>query len=179
MKILAFAASSSRKSINKALVTHAADLLEDGIVADAEVEVIDINDFEMPIYSIDREKEGGIPNEAQQFFNKIGEADALIIAYAEHNGFYTAAYKNLFDWTSRIDRGVYQNKPMVILASSPGPGGAKNVLATAKSSAPFYAAEVKADLSINNFYQNFDVENGRMSNPEVETKLKTVLASLN
>ena len=179
MKILAFAASSSRKSINKALVTYAANLLQDSIVEDAEVEIIDINDFEMPIYSVDREEEGGIPQEAHQFFNKIGDADALVIAYAEHNGFYTAAYKNLFDWTSRINREVYQGKPMVILASSPGPGGAGNVLATAKSSAPFYAADIKGDLSVPNFYKNFDVDNGRITNQEVDTKLKTVLASLN
>lgn len=61
MNILAFAASSSRKSINKQLVTYAASILKSEIISGAEVEIIDLNDFEMPIYSIDREEENGIP----------------------------------------------------------------------------------------------------------------------
>ncbi|MGS0726904.1 NADPH-dependent FMN reductase, partial [Shewanella sp. 0m-11] len=114
MKLLAFAASSSTKSINKQLATYAASLVQG-----AEVEILDINDYEMPLFSQDREEELGHPELAQQFFAKIGEADAIIISFAEHNGSYTAAYKNLFDWTSRIDMKVFQNKPMLLLATSP------------------------------------------------------------
>ncbi len=102
MKILAFAASSSRNSINKALGTHATSRLQAEFLPDAEVEILDLNDYEMPLYSIDRERECGIPAHAQRFFEQIGQADALVISYAEHNGTYTAAFKNLFDWTSRI-----------------------------------------------------------------------------
>lgn len=179
MKVLAFAASSSRSSINKKLVSYAANLLEDGIVDNPDVEIIDINDYEMPIYSVDREQEGGVPEQAQQFYKKIGDADALVIAFAEHNGFYTAAYKNLFDWTSRVDKKVYQNKPAVLLASSPGPGGARNVLKTAKQSAPFYGMEVKADVSVPRFYESFDIEEARMSDAEVQEQLELALAKLN
>ncbi|MGB1252044.1 MAG: NADPH-dependent FMN reductase, partial [Candidatus Promineifilaceae bacterium] len=50
MTILAFGASNSRNSINKALVTYAATLINN------DVEIIDLNDFEMPIYSQDREQ---------------------------------------------------------------------------------------------------------------------------
>ncbi len=106
LKILAFAATNSRDSINKALISYAARLL-----ADEEVEIIDINEYEMPLYSVDREREIGIPEQARRFYEKIEDADALLISFAEHNGFYTAAYKNLFDWTSRLDRKVYQDKP--------------------------------------------------------------------
>ena len=99
---------------------------------------MDINDYEMPIFSEDKEKVLGQPEEAKRFFQKIGEADAVIISFAEHNASYTVAYKNLFDWTSRIDTQVYQNKPVVMLATSPGPGGAGNVLTMAKNSAPYF-----------------------------------------
>lgn len=179
MKVLAFAASSSRNSINKQLVTYAAGLLKTGTVENAEIEVIDINDFEMPLYSVDREQEGGIPDLAHQFYNKIGAADVLLISYAEHNGTYTAAYKNLFDWASRIDGKVYQDKPVVLFSSSPGPSGAGSVLAQAKASAPYYGADVKAAFSFSSFYDNFDVENGRVSNAEIKAQLESVLASLN
>ena len=73
MNVLAFAASNSRNSINTALVSYAATLLPN-----SEVEIIDINDYEMPLYSVDREQESGIPEQAQHFYKKIGDLDALV-----------------------------------------------------------------------------------------------------
>jgi NAD(P)H-dependent FMN reductase len=63
MKVLAFAASSSRQSINKQLAQYTANQIDN-----ADVELLDLNDFEMPIYSSDRENESGIPEQAQTFF---------------------------------------------------------------------------------------------------------------
>ena len=103
MKILAFAASTSRGSINRALVEHAAKRLLSEFLPNASIELLDLNDYEMPIYSIDREREFGIPAKAGEFFSKIGAADALLVSFAEHNGFVTAAWKNAFDWMSRIE----------------------------------------------------------------------------
>lgn len=48
MNIIAFAASSSRKSINKQLVRYASTLLDK-----AKVEVLDLNDYELPLFSQD------------------------------------------------------------------------------------------------------------------------------
>ena len=173
MKLLAFAASSSSKSINKQLATYAASL-----VLGASVEILDINDYEMPLFSQDREDELGQPDAAKAFFAKLGQADAIIISFAEHNGSYTAAYKNLFDWTSRIDMKLFQNKPMVLLATSPGPGGAKTVLTAATGSAPYFAADVKASLSIPNFFDNFDSEKQVITNPALLDELQSALAQL-
>jgi len=166
MKVLAFAASSSSKSINKTLANYAASLLEK-----AEFEMLDINDYEMPIFSQDREESLGQPQQAKDFFAKLGQADAIIISFAEHNGSYTAAYKNLFDWTSRIDMKVFQNKPVVYLATSPGPGGASSVLGAASGSAPFFAADLRASLSIPSFFDNFDMEQQKITNPDLNQQL--------
>ena len=149
MKILTFAATNSTQSINGQLLSYASTLIED-----ADIEVLDINDYEMPLYSSDREAAHGIPDEAHRFYQKIGAADALLISFAEHNGSYTAAYKNLYDWTSRIDTKVYQSKPTVMLSTSPGVGGAANVLATATKSAPFFGADLKASMSVPSFLKN-------------------------
>ncbi len=173
MKILAFGASSSTTSINKQLVTYAAGLLDS-----VDVEILDLNDYELPLFSEDKEKEIGQPQAAKDFFAKIGESDALIISFAEHNGSYTAAYKNLFDWCSRIDSKVFQNKPLVYLATSIGPGGAKNVLASAVQSAPFFAGKVKAHLSIPLFNENFDVETGTLKNDDLKEQLTQAIQSL-
>lgn len=173
MKILAFAASNSRSSINKSLVTYAANLVEG-----ADVEILDLNDYEMPIYSSDRENESGIHPLAQAFFAKIAEADAIMISFAEHNGSYTAAYKNIFDWMSRIDMKVYQGKPTLLLATSPGPGGANTVLTAAKTSAPYFGMDVKADLSVGSFYDEFDMEKAELKNAEMKDKLMTAVSFL-
>ena len=173
MKIIAFAATSSRKSINKQLGSHAASLVEN-----AQVEVLDINDYEMPLFSEDREAELGKPQLAQDFIDKIASAAALVIGFAEHNGSYTAAFKNLFDWSSRTLQKVYQNKPLVLLSTSPGPGGAANVLAAAVNSAPYFAGDVKAHLSVPRFYDNFDSEKGQLKNTEYADKLASAMAML-
>ena len=120
MHILAFAASNSSQSINKQLVTHAAQVLTDEIAPDTTVEIIDLNDFEMPIYSFDREAANGIPDLARQFRALIANADALMISFAEHNGSYSAAFKNIFDWASRLEGKVWSEKPIFLMATSPG-----------------------------------------------------------
>ncbi|MCG9676738.1 MULTISPECIES: NADPH-dependent FMN reductase [Vibrio] len=173
MKVLAFGASSSKHSINQKLAFYAAKQIEG-----ADISLIDINDYEMPIFSEDREKELGSPQQAQLFFKAIGEADIVVISFAEHNGSYTAAYKNLFDWTSRINMKVFQNKPVILLATSPGAGGASSVLNTAQGSAPYFAADVKGALSLPNFYDNFDIEEGVVTNQAFNQQLLAIVQAL-
>ena len=172
MKILAFAASNSRKSINKSLVSYASTLVS------ADVEMLDINDYTMPIYGEDLEKEQGIPEAASLFLDNISQADALLISFAEHNGNYTVAFKNLFDWASRKQMDVYQSKPIVMLSTSPGASGASSVLRLASESAHFFKGKVLATLSIPSFYDNFDLEKNEMSNPELVEELKSALEKL-
>jgi len=177
-KILVFGASSSSASINKMLVTHAANVLKDELISDADITVLDLNDFEMPIFSVDRENANGIPEQAQTFFKAIGDADALLISYAEHNGSYSSAFKNIFDWCSRINAEVFQSKPMVIMSASPGPYGAANVLKTATDSAGFFAADIRGSLSIPNFFDTFDADKGQLTDSGLAAELRTQLAKL-
>ncbi len=174
MKVLAFAATNHEESINQQLVKSATDYLQLNS-QDVEVELLDLNDFEMPLYSQKRENASGIPEQAQRFYKTIGDADIVLVSYAEHNGSYTAAFKNIFDWASRVDMKVYQNKPMVMLATSPGLGGARNVLNTAVTSAPYFAGEVEGTLSVPSFYENFDTELGQLRDADLKQQLHTLL----
>ena len=178
MKVLSFAATNSRQSINKQLVSYATELLVERAGATISAEIIDLNDFEMPIYSIDREQESGIPEQAHRFFQLIREADAIVVSFAEHNGSFSAAYKNLYDWASRIDMRVYGDKPMVLLATSPGKGGASNVLRTAAESLPYFGAEIRGTFSLGDFYQQFDSEKGVLKDPAQRNELVAVLDRL-
>lgn len=173
MKIIAFAASSSTKSINKKLVTYATSLLKN-----ATIEILDLNDYELPLFSEDKEIKIGHPELAKQFLGKIKECDAVIISFAEHNGSFSVAYKNIFDWCSRINPKVYQNKPMVLLSTSPGEGGGSNVLSTAINSMPFFQGIVKGSFSLPSFYDNFDIENNVVTSAETIAKLKKEVESI-
>jgi NAD(P)H-dependent FMN reductase len=167
MKIIAFGASSSKKSINKNLATYAAQLFEN-----AELEVLDLNDFQMPLFSVDVEEEIGRHAVAQQFLDKIGEADILVVSMAEHNGNYSAAFKNIFDWCTRISAKVFQEKPMLLMATSPGARGGSNVLEIAKKAFPFYGGNIKATFSLPSFNDNFDIDKGAISNLKLDNQLK-------
>lgn len=173
MKILAFAASNSKNSINKQLVNYATSLLNGH-----NIEIIDLNDYELPLFSEDKEAELNQPQLARDFYQKIGKSDAIVIAFAEHNGSYTAAYKNIFDWASRINQKVFQSKPMVMLATSPGPGGAASVLATATNSAPYFDGNVVESLSVPAFYDNYDANSRRITNNDINEKLRLSMERL-
>lgn len=115
---------------------------------------------------------------AQAFLDDIASAEALVISFAEHNGHYPAAYKNLFDWATRIDNQVFRNIPAIYLATSPGQGGAQSSLSAAVTSAPFFAGNVVGSLSVPSFYDNFDLEKGQMINPELDKEVKAVINKL-
>ena len=155
MNILAFGASSSKSSINQKLAVHAARQIEG-----AQITTPNLNDFEMPIYSTDKENADGIPAKAQAFKGLIANADGIIISFAEHNGSYTAAFKNILDWVSRLEGQVWLNKPMLLMASSPGGRGGQTVLNLAHGYFPFMGGDVTAKFSLPSFYQNFDENEG-------------------
>jgi NAD(P)H-dependent FMN reductase len=114
-----------------------------------------MNDFELPLYSSDIEKASGIPENAIKFLELIQSADGIVLSLAEHNGIFSAAFKNIFDWMSRIDKNVWQNKPMLLMAASPGSRGGANVLRTTKELLPRYGGNIVADFSLPSFYENF------------------------
>lgn len=154
-KITVFAASSSAKSINKQFAHWVAKLVEK-----AEINLLDLNDYEMPIYSIDKEKANGIPPQAHHFRAQLNTADAFIISFAEHNGAFTAAYKNIYDWVSRIEMDVWKNKPMFLLSTSPGSRGASGVLNAALTHIRFSNKNQISHFSLPKFNTHFSKENG-------------------
>jgi NAD(P)H-dependent FMN reductase len=171
-KILAIAGSNSKSSINRQLVHYAADKLED-----VDISLLDMNDFELPIYSPDVEKESGIPQSAHTFMELIINADAVILSLAEYNGLHAAAFKNLWDWASRIQMNIWADTPMLLMAASPGGRGGMNVLRVSKELFPHFGGNIVADFSMPNFYDNF--ANGKITNPDLEAQLLTAVNQLN
>ena len=173
MKIIAFAGSPSKNSINKKLAAYAAGLFED-----SEVEVLDLNDYEMPLFSVDKEAVVGQHALAKAFLEKIAGADFVVVSLAENNGNYSAAFKNTLDWCSRINAKLFQDKPMLLMATSPGARGGASVLEIAQNNFPRFNAQIKATFSLPSFNDNFDVEKMKISNEELDKQLQNIIKEI-
>ena len=174
MKILAIAGSNSDTSINRQLVTYATTIFEN-----AEIEIVDMNDFEMPIYKHQREVESGVPQQAIDFASKIDNADILLVSLSEHNGTYSTAFKNVFDWTSRIkQRAVWNEKPMLLMATAPGGRGGLGVLEAAEKRFPLHGGNIVGTFTLPFFNDNFDKENQKISNQEKDNELREIVSKI-
>jgi len=98
IKLIAFAGSTRRASLNKQLVKIAAKGAEK---AGADVTYIDLADYPMPLYDGDLEAEGGYPENALKLKAMFRETDGFLIASPEYNSGYSAVLKNTIDWISR------------------------------------------------------------------------------
>lgn len=174
-KILAFAGSNSKNSINKKLVIYTSSLIEE-----CEVNLLDLNNFELPVFSVDIESEYGIPENAHNFLTYLKASDGILVSLAEHNGAYTAAFKNIFDWMSRIESKTFFNKPMLLMATSTGSRGGKSVLSIAQDRFPRHDAKIIEVFSLPLFKENF--ADGKITdsnlNKELKEKLKTFLKAV-
>lgn len=122
-KILAFAGSSRRGSVNKKLVNIAASAAKQ---QGADVTVIDLLDFPMPLFNQDLEKEQGLPEPVREFKQLLIDHDGFLIASPEYNSAYSPLLKNAIDWASRAESDqepplqAYRGKYAAIMSASPG-----------------------------------------------------------
>ncbi|MEY3898719.1 MAG: hypothetical protein RLZZ214_4241 [Verrucomicrobiota bacterium] len=131
-RILVFGGSLRAESYNQKLATLAAQAARD---AGAEVTLISLRDFRMPLFDEDLETAEGMPQAAKELKALFAEHDGLIIASPEYNSTITAALKNSIDWVSRATSpdepplSVLSGKSAAILAASPGGYGGSRSLA--------------------------------------------------
>lgn len=168
-KIVTLGGSTSKKSINKILAEYTGDLLNT-----VEVQNIDLNNYKMPLYSVDVEEESGFPEGAIKLNELINKVDGFIISFAEHNGAYSAAFKNTFDWLSRIEGKVWRDKPMLLLATSPGARGGQTVLGLALGWFPYQGGVIVGSMSVPSFYDNF--KDGALVNKDLKSNLDRLVA---
>lgn len=170
-KIITLGGSSSKNSINKKLAEYSGSL-----IGSFELINIDLNDYPMPLYSIDVENENGFVSATHDLNDIFEESDAFIISLAEHNGAYSAAFKNAFDWLSRLEGKVWRNKPMLLLSCSPGPRGGQSVLEIALTRFPYMGANIVGSMAFPSFFENFKEE--EIVNPTLKNKLLELLDKL-
>ena len=112
-----FSGSTRKESVNKKLIAATADLAK---AQGAEVTLIDLADYSMPLYDGDFEEESGIPENAKKLCELVANHDALMISSPEYNGLPSPLLKNTIDWITRVDYKVFTGKIAGLVAASPG-----------------------------------------------------------
>ena len=131
-KILAFAGSTRVGSYNKMILRYA---VEGAKRAGAEITLIDLKDYPMPLYDGDLEKEHKIPENGKKLFNMMLEHHGLLIASPEYNSGISGVLKNSLDWASRPVPNIkplaaFDNKVAGLISASPGAlGGLRGLVA--------------------------------------------------
>lgn len=135
IKILCFAGSLRKDSFNKKLVKIAAAKAE---AQGAQVTVIDLKDYALPIYDGDIESSQGLPENAKKLKSLMKEHQAFLLACPEYNSSITPVLKNSIDWASRPledekNLECFRGKIAGLLAASPGKLGGLRGLTTVRS----------------------------------------------
>lgn len=153
-QITYFAGSSSKTSINRQFAEYTAQKLG----AD-RLTGLDLNDYEVPIFSVDKEKQG-IPDKITMFMEIIKHSEVIVLSLAEHNSNFTVAFKNIIDWASRVDRHFWGDKPIFLLSTSPGRRGGQSVINLGKQIISRMGGRIEAEFSLPQFYENFSKDFG-------------------
>lgn len=169
-QILAFSGSMSADSINDKLVSYAA-----GQTELSEMKVILLSDFEAPLYSKEREAENGIPEPIQQLRKLFDQADGFIVSTPEYNSSMPAGFKNTMDWLSRMEGKTFQDKPVLLMAATPGGRGGQSVLGHLSAIIPYWGAKLIGPFSLPVFQENY---NGDSLNEPFDSDLKSKIKEL-
>ena len=126
--LLVFAGSTRAQSFNRKLARIAADF---GRQAGAQVTLLDLADFDLPLYNADLEARG-TPAAAIRLKEIFHAHPAWVICSPEYNGSYTGLLKNTIDWVSSPIKGdatwgsgtkPFAGKVVGLLSASPGAMG--------------------------------------------------------
>ena len=179
-RILAFAGSARRESFNKKLIRVAAQAAE---LAGAEVTLIDLRDFPMPIYDGDLEAEQGIPENGLKFRTLLKSHSSLLISTPEYNSSLPPLLKNTLDWASRpvgTEDGLlpYEGKLASILSASPGAlGGLRSLLQLRAMLSNIGVIVLPDQLAVGRAHEAFG-ENGQLKNQHQQGTVTEIAVSL-
>ena len=168
MRLLAFAASLRRDSLNRKLIHVVADLGRD---AGMEVDLADFHEFDMPLYDADLQAASGFPSGARELSRRIESADGLMIASPEYNYSMPGTLKNAIDWVSRMKPMPLLGTHGVLLAASTSPvGGIRGLWALRVPLEGLGVTLYPGMFGLAQAEQAFD-ERGKLKDPAVHERL--------
>lgn len=179
-KILAFAGSTRTDSFNKKLVKVAATGATE---AGADVTIVDLRDFPMPLYDGDLEQKEGLPPNARKLKDIMLAHQGFLISSPEYNSSVSAVLKNAIDWTSRQSEGetslaCFKGKVAGIMSASPGALGGLRGLVHVRSILGNIGVIVMPDqVAIGKAHEAFNAD-GTLKDKKQEEQVKMIGAGV-
>ncbi len=179
-KILAFAGSARKDSYNKQLIRLASAAAEK---AGAEVTLIDLADYPMPLFDQDLESASGLPANAMKLKELFLQHAGLMIASPEYNSSITPLLKNTIDWVSRQAPGegslaAYQGKVAALMSASPGGlGGLRGLVHVRSILGNIGVLVIPNQLAISKAHEMF-AKDGTLRDDSMQSKVAQVAESL-
>jgi NAD(P)H-dependent FMN reductase len=174
-RILAFAGSARRDSLNCKFLAVAVAAAR---AAGAEVTLVDLNEYELPLYHGDLEDASGMPANATKLIALIAKHDGLLIASPEYNGAFTPLLKNTIDWCTRSDDDVFGSKVVAVISASPGPfGGVRSLVMAQQLLLKLGCHIVAGQTALPNASKAFD-EAGKLTDARAEKSVTALMSSL-
>jgi len=179
-KILAFAGSTRTNSVNKKLLGSA---IKGAEAEGAEVTLVDLADYDLPIYNADLEEKSGLPQAAKDFKALMKGHAGFLIASPEYNSSVTPLLKNLIDWTSRPESGerpleVFSGKIAALISASPGAlGGLRGLVALRSILSNIQVIVLPEQFALSNAEEAFDSK-GELRDAKQRERARGVAASL-
>ena len=179
-KVLVFAGSTRKDSVNKKLAVVAADAAR---AAGGDVTLIDLADYPAPVYDGDFEANEGIPQTMRDLKALIASHDGMIIVTPEYNGFVPPVLVNSLDWVSRPEGdeascAAFAGKKVAIAAASPGGMGGVRVIPRLRDFlAELGVMTVPGFVTLPGAYKAFD-DNGKLTNVATVAVLDGLVARL-
>ncbi|QNM95250.1 NADPH-dependent FMN reductase [Chitinimonas koreensis] len=175
-RILVFAGSARRGSLNKKLAGVLAQAVRD---AGGEASLIDLADFDMLLYHGDWESENGVPERARALNTLLQSHDGLALASPENNASVSSLMKNTLDWLSRIDAGAaFQGKTALLTAASPGAlGGLRGLNHLRDILHTLGVSTLPQTLAISRAHEAFG-QDGKLSDARQQSQVEKLAARL-
>ncbi|HAE03239.1 MAG TPA: NADPH-dependent FMN reductase [Rhodospirillaceae bacterium] len=179
-KILAFAGSAKQESLNKKILAVAVQGAQE---AGAEVTVIDLRDYPMPIMDEDLEAAEGIPAKAKELRALFAENHGLLLACPEYNSSITPLLKNTLDWVSRPDQDgsglrFFNDKTASLISASGGAlGGLRGLVHVRAILGNIGVHVLPKQLAVSGATKLFN-DDGSINDPDREKQLKDIGANL-
>lgn len=180
-KILAFAGSLRENSYNLRVLKAAIAGAEN---AGAEVTLIDLKDYPMPIYNEDEHKARGFDTNALRFQQVLSAHDGLLLASPEYNGSLPGGLKNAIDWASRTSDQfkmgeVFKGKVAAIMTASPGSFGGIRCLAHLRAVLSILGINVlPSEIAVSFAGKMFEGESETMTDEKMKNLLEELGAAL-
>ena len=174
VRLLAFAASLRRGSVNRRLIANAVHVAREH---GADVDAAEFAEFDMPLFNHDVQEATGFPAGAQELARRVQAADGMLIASPEYNYSLPGTLKNAIDWVSRMKPMPFRGRTAFLMAASGGLIGGIRGLWQLRIPLEGCGVVVYPDMfPLSQAPQAFD-DGGELRDPQVRQRLERMVTA--